>query len=24
VGVVLWLFDMLLMTIVQALTGQGG
>ena len=24
VGVVLWLFDMLLMTIVKALTGQGG
>jgi preprotein translocase subunit SecE len=24
VGVVLWLFDMLLMNIVQALTGQGG
>ena len=23
-GVVLWLFDMLLMTIVKALTGQGG
>jgi preprotein translocase subunit SecE len=24
VGIVLWLFDMLLMTIVKALTGQGG
>ena len=23
-GIVLWLFDMLLMTIVKALTGQGG
>ena len=24
IGIILWLFDMLLMTIVKALTGQGG